>query len=133
MASFNKVVLVGNLTSDPELTYTPKGAGKTKFSIAINRKYKDAEGAVQEDITFVPITTWGKQAESCSQYLHKGSPVLIEGRLRITPYETEQGEKRKYAEVVAQSVQFLSSSKREEGDKEPDREPDSGHNDEVPF
>ncbi len=123
MAGFNKVILIGNLTSDPDLQYTSNGSAHAKFSIAVNRKYKDSSGEYQEDVTFVPITVWGKQAENVSNYLSKGRSVMIEGRLRISNFETDQGEKKKYTEVVAQSVQFL-------GGKETHKEAAS---EEVPF
>ena len=112
MAGFNKVILIGNLTSDPDLQYTANGSAKAKFNIAVNRKYKDSSGEMQEDVTFVPITVWGKQAENVSTYLSKGRPVMVEGRLRIHSFEGDNGEKRKYTEVVAQSVQFLGSAEK---------------------
>jgi len=125
MASFNKVILMGNLTSDPELKYTASGTAKATFSIAVNRKYKDSSGQAQEDVTFIPITVWAGQAENVSNYLSKGRSVLVEGRLRISNYEKE-GEKRKFTEVVAQNVQFL-------GSKEMSTESAASTNEEVPF
>ena len=109
MSGFNKVILIGNLTADPEMQYTANGTARTKFSIAVNRKYKDSNGEAQEDVTFIPITVWGKQAENASTYLSKGRPVMVEGRLRIASFENEQGEKRKFTEVIAQNIQFLGS------------------------
>ena len=106
-ASLNKVIMIGNLTADPELQYTSGGTARTKFSIAINRQYKDKSGQLQEDVTFVPIVAWGSQAENCANYLSKGRSVAIEGRLRISTFETQDGEKKKMVEVVAQNVQFL--------------------------
>ena len=122
MASFNRVILIGNLTSDPDLQYTSSGTAKVKFSIAVNRKYKDSSGQMQEDVTFVPITVWGGQAENIATYLSKGRSVMVEGRLRISNYEKD-GEKRKFTEVVAQTVQFLGSKDK----------PAAPTNEEVPF
>ncbi len=115
-ASFNKVILIGNLTADPELQYTASGTARAKFSIAINRKYKDSSGQLHEDVTFVPIVAWGAQAENCANYLGKGRSVAVEGRLRIDSFETQEGEKRKFTEVVAQSVQFLGGPPRAESE-----------------
>lgn len=104
---FNKVILMGNLTRDPELRYTPQGTSVCNFGIAVNRKYKQAE-EVKEEVTFINIVVFGKQADTCGQYLNKGSAVLIEGRLQERRWETEDGKKRSKHEVVAQNVRFLS-------------------------
>jgi single-strand DNA-binding protein len=109
MAGLNRVVLIGNLTDDPELRYTQNGVARTRFAIAINRRWKDREGALQEETTFVPIVVWGQQAENCANYLEKGRLVAVEGRLRIDSFETEEGERRKVIEVVAENVQFLGA------------------------
>ena len=114
-ASLNKVIMIGNLTADPELQYTSGGTARTKFSIAINRQYKDKSGQLQEDVTFVPIVAWGSQAENCANYLSKGRSVAIEGRLRISSFETQDGEKKKMVEVVAQNVQFLGGARTSDG------------------
>jgi len=106
-ASLNRVILIGNLTADPELRYTPSGTARTRFSIAVNRQYKDSSGHLQEEVTFVPIVTWGSQAENCANYLSKGRSVAVEGRLRIDSFENSEGERRKVVEVVASTVQFL--------------------------
>ena len=110
MASLNSVVLIGNLTRDPELRYTQSGAAKAQFSIAINRYWKDREGNRQEETTFVPIVVWGAQAENCANYLKKGRPAAVEGRLSIRSYTTDEGEQKKITEVVAHSVQFLGGA-----------------------
>jgi len=112
-ASLNKVILIGNLTADPELRYTPSGTARTRFSIAVNRQYKDASGQLQEDVTFVPIVAWGSQAENCANYLSKGRSVAVEGRLRIDSFENAEGERKKVVEVVASSVQFLGGPPRQ--------------------
>ncbi|MGD9675265.1 MAG: single-stranded DNA-binding protein [Candidatus Bipolaricaulia bacterium] len=111
-ASLNRVILIGNLTGDPELRYTPGGTARARFSIAVNRQYKDASGQLQEEVTFVPIVTWGSQAENCANYLRKGRSVAVEGRLRIDSFENAEGERVKITEVVASTVQFLGGPTR---------------------
>jgi single-strand DNA-binding protein len=106
-ASLNRVILIGNLTADPELRYTPGGTARVRFSIAVNRQFKDASGKFQEEATFVPIVVWGAQAENCANYLRKGRSIAVEGRLRIDSFENADGEKVRVTEVVASSVQFL--------------------------
>ena len=117
-ASLNRVILIGNLTADPELRYTPSGTARTRFAIAVNRQYKDSSGQLQEEVTFVPIVTWGTQAENCANYLTKGRSVAVEGRLRIDSFETAEGERRKVVEVVASTVQFLGGPPRGSEPKE---------------
>lgn len=102
---FNKVILIGNLTKDPELRYTPQGTPVTTFRIAVNSKYKQADDVKQETL-FIDNVVFGKQAESCSKYLNKGSSVLVEGRLQERRWESNGQQKSKF-EVVAQSVRFL--------------------------
>jgi len=104
---FNKVILMGNLTRDPEIRYTPQGTSVCNFSLAVNRKYKQGE-EIKKEVTYIDIVTFGKQAETCGQYLNKGSGVLVEGRLQERRWETEEGQKRSKYEVVAQTVRFLS-------------------------
>jgi len=106
-ASFNKVLLMGNLTRDPEVRYIPSGSAVATFSIAVNRVYKDQAGAKKEEVTFVRIVVWGRRAEVCGQYLSKGSPVFVEGRLKSRSWQTPEGQTRTAMEVVADSVQFL--------------------------
>ena len=116
MASFNKVLLMGNLTRDPELRYIPSGTAVAKFGLAVNRDYVDKQsGEKKENVCFVDITVWGKQAETCNQYLSKGRPVFIEGRLEFSSWETKEGDKRSKLEVIAERVQFLGGRKDEEG------------------
>ena len=115
-ASLNRVILIGNLTADPEMRYTPNGTARTRFSIAVNRQYKNASGQLQEEVTFVPIVTWGSQAENCANYLSKGRSVAVEGRLRIDSFENAEGERRKVVEVVASTVQFLGGPGGRSGD-----------------
>jgi single-strand DNA-binding protein len=103
---FNKVILIGNLTKDPELRYTPQGTPVASFRLAVNYRYKQSDEAKQETI-FIDNVVFGKQAESCSKYLNKGSSVLVEGRLQERRWESE-GQQRSKFEVIAQSVRFLS-------------------------
>ncbi len=107
MANFNRVFLMGNLTRDPELRYTPNGTAVTKLGIAVNRRYKTQTGEVKEETAFITVVVWGKQAETCSQFLSKGRPVFVEGRLQSRSWETQDGQKRNVLEVNASRVQFL--------------------------
>ena len=109
MASLNKVFLVGNLTRDPERSYTPKGMALTKFGMAVNHVYTTEAGEKREEANFFDIVVWGKQAEAAAQYLSKGRPVLIEGRLKYDSWQNDKGEKRSKVSVVAERVQFLGS------------------------
>lgn len=103
---YNKVILIGNLTKDPELRYTPQGTPVATFRIAVNSKFKQA-GELREEALFIDTVVFGKQAETCSQYLNKGKSVLVEGRLQERKFEHE-GQQRSKFEVVAQTVRFLS-------------------------
>jgi single-strand DNA-binding protein len=116
MASFNKVILVGNLTRDPELRYTPKGMAIAKLGLAVNRNWKTETGESKEEVTFIDVDAFGKQAEVIGQYLKKGRPILIEGRLRLDQWDDKQtGQKRSRLGVVAEVVQFLGSPRGGEG------------------
>jgi len=114
MANLNKVLLMGNLTRDPEPRFTPSGTQVTTFDIAINRTYRTKDGEKKEETCFVTIETWGRQAETCAEYLHKGSSVFVEGRLKFSKWESQTGEKRSKLEVTAERVQFLGGRKAEE-------------------
>ncbi len=135
MTSFNKVILLGNLTRDPEVRYTPNGIAVASFAIAVNRKYKQGD-ETKEEVSYIDIVVFGKQAESCGQYISKGDSVLIDGRLQQRRWETEEGQKRTKIEVVAQSVNFMpkrpSSGSQGHGHAEPAPETpvDEG---EIPF
>ncbi len=107
MANFNKVLLMGNLTRDPELRYIPSGAAVTSFDLAVNRVYTMQSGEKKKDTCFIRIIVWGKMAEVCGEYLAKGSPVFVEGRLQSRSWVTQDGQKRNTIEVVANNVQFL--------------------------
>jgi single-strand DNA-binding protein len=103
---FNRVIFIGNLTKDPELRYTPNGAAVSTFRIAVNTRYKQGEENKEETL-FIDTVVFGKQAENCSQYLSKGSQVLVEGRLQERRWESDGQQKSKF-EVIAQNVRFLS-------------------------
>ncbi|PIS33788.1 MAG: single-stranded DNA-binding protein [Candidatus Omnitrophica bacterium CG08_land_8_20_14_0_20_41_16] len=109
MASYNKVLLMGNLTKDPELRYTPQGTAVANLRLAVNRKYKDKNQELKEEVCFITAVVWNKQAETCNQYLHKGSGVFVEGRLQSRSWEDKTGAKRNVIEVKAERVQFLGS------------------------
>ncbi|MDP2167042.1 MAG: single-stranded DNA-binding protein [Thermodesulfovibrionales bacterium] len=103
---YNRIILIGNLTKDPELRYTPQGTPVTSFRIAVSSKYKQS-GEMKEETLFIDTVVFGKQAESCSQYLQKGRSVLVEGRLQERRWESDGQQKSKF-EVLAQTVRFLS-------------------------
>ena len=125
--SYNKIILIGNLTKDPELRYTPQGTPVTSFRIAVNTKYKQSDEMKQETL-FIDNVVFGKQAESCSKYLSKGSSVLVEGRLQERRWEKDGQQKSKF-EVIAQSVRFLSSKRGEGGESGRAEEVDLGAHD----
>ncbi|MGM9572639.1 MAG: single-stranded DNA-binding protein [bacterium] len=101
----NRIILIGRLTRDPELRYTQSGVAVASFTLAVNRNFKNAQGEIEAD--FIDIVVWRNQAENCANYLGKGRLVAVEGRLQVRTYETQEGQKRKVAEVVADSVRFL--------------------------
>jgi len=109
MANLNRVLLMGNLTRDPEVRYTPKGTAVTDISIAINRVIGSEEGERREEVTYVDVTLWGRQAEVAQQYLAKGRGVFLEGRLQLDTWDDKQtGQKRSRLKVVGKSMQMLS-------------------------
>ena len=108
MASFNRVILVGNLTRDPELRYTPSGTAVTDIGLAVNDRRKNAQGEWVEETTFVDVTLWGRTAEIASEYLGKGAPALIEGRLKLDTWESD-GQKRSKLKVIGEKLQLLSA------------------------
>lgn len=107
MANFNKVLLIGNLTKDPELRYTPQGVAVVNLRMAVNRKFKDKNQEWKDEVCFITAVAWDKQAETCNQYLRKGSPLFVEGRLQSRSWEDNAGQKRSVVEVRAERVQFL--------------------------
>jgi single-strand DNA-binding protein len=116
MANLNRVLLIGNLTRDPEIRFTPKGAQVGEVGLAVNRKWKDANGESQEEVTFIDVVMWGKLAELASQYLTKGRSVFCEGRLQLDVWDDKQtGQKRSRLRVVAENMQFLGGQNTEGG------------------
>ena len=113
---FNRVILIGNLTRDPELRYTPQGTSVCSFGLAVNEKRKKGE-EWEDKVNFIDITVFGKQADACGQYLAKGSQVLIDGKFEQQRWTTDDGQKRSKIQVIAQQVKFLG--KRKEGDTAP--------------
>ena len=106
MVGFNKVILIGNLTRNPELRYTPSGTPVVNFPLAVNRRYRQADEP-KEEVCYVDIVVFGRQAEHCGQYLNKGDGCIVDGRLQQRRWETDDGQKRSKHEVVAQTVTFL--------------------------
>jgi single-strand DNA-binding protein len=119
MANLNKVFLIGNLTRDPELRYTPAGVAVANLGLAVNRRFRDKSGELKEDVCFLTVTVWDKQAEACCQYLKKGSPVFVEGVLQSRSWETNDGQKRSTIDVRAERVQFLGKFTPTEGKGDP--------------
>jgi single-strand DNA-binding protein len=142
-ASINRVVLVGNLTRDPELRHTPSGTAVCSLRLAVNTRRKDESGQWTDKPNYFDITVWGQQGENCAQYLAKGRPVAIDGRLEWREWEAQDGNKRQAVEVVADSVQFLGG--RSDGEGAPayvpagaaagsgDDFPPSPADDDIPF
>jgi single-strand DNA-binding protein len=146
MASFNKVILAGNLTRDPELRYTPQGRAICRFTLAVNRKYKLESGEAREEVTFVDVDAFGRQAEVVSQYMRKGRPLLVEGRLKLDQWEDKTTQQKKSVlRVVLETFAFIDSNRSDGGPSEttPQKtaaapapsEPDSTpqEEDDVPF
>jgi single-strand DNA-binding protein len=138
MASLNKVILIGNLTRDPELRYTPSGLAIAKFGLAVNDKFKQGD-EWKEKVNFIDIVVWGKQGENCSEYLAKGRSVCVDGRLQYSTWETEEGQKRSKIEVVADRVVFLGGKGgQDDSGKAGGRDAGAGQaepsqSDDVPF
>jgi single-strand DNA-binding protein len=108
-ASLNKVLLMGNLTRDPEVKYTPKGTAVCDLAMAINDSYKAQDGTIKETVTYVDVEVWGRTAENCKQYLTKGRPIFVEGQLKLDQWE-QDGQKKSRLKVRADRVQFLGGS-----------------------
>ncbi len=142
MASLNRVILIGNLTRDPELRCTPSGATVANFGIAVNRRWTNKQGERVENVDFFNVVCWGKLAELVSQNITKGTPVAIDGRLQYRAWETSEGQKRSTVEVVAENVQFLgrmssrTGSENLKSDFEPDvatENTDVNLDEDIPF
>jgi len=117
MANFNKVIIAGNLTRDPELRYTPKGTAVARITLAVNRTYSSSEGGEKkEEVSFVDVDVWGRQAEVISQYMKKGRPLLVEGRLKQDTWEDKNTkQKQSKLKVVLESFSFIDSNRSEGG------------------
>jgi len=110
MANFNKVIIAGNLTRDPELRYTPKGTAVVRMGMALNRTWKNESGESKEEVTFVDVDVWGRQAEVIAQYMRKGRPLLVEGRLKLDSWEDKNThQKQSKLKVVLESFSFIDS------------------------
>ena len=136
MASLNKVFLMGNLTRAPELRYTPSGTAVSDLRLAVNRAYTTQSGEKRQETYFLTVVVWGKQAESCGEYLDKGSPILVEGRLQTREWEGKDGQRRNVVEVVADRIQFLGRGRGAAPEPEMAEEPAEralGGEEEVPF
>ena len=120
MASLNKALMIGNLTRDPEIRYVPSGSAVASFTVAMNRVYKLQTGEKKEETSFVRVVVWGRLAEVCGEYLKKGSPVFVEGRLQSRSWDGADGQKRSTLEVIATNIQFLKGGS---GTGAPSREP----------
>ncbi|MCP4649342.1 MAG: single-stranded DNA-binding protein [PVC group bacterium] len=120
MANLNKVLLMGNLTRDPELRYAPNGSAVTTFSVAMSRVFNNAAGEKKEDVCYVRVVCWARLAQTCSEYLFKGRPVFVEGRLQSRSWQAQDGTKRNTIEVIAQNVQFLGKGKTQDSSSVPD-------------
>jgi len=118
VVGFNKIILIGNLTRDPELRYTPSGTPVVNFPLAVNRRYRQGDEQ-KEEVCYVDIVVFGRQAENCGQYLSKGDGAIVDGRLQQRRWETEEGQKRSKHEVVAQTVTFLPKKQATQGSGEP--------------
>ncbi len=124
-ANLNRIFLIGNLTRDPELRYVPSGTAVANFTVACNRVYVLQSGEKKEEVSFIRTVVWGRRAEVCGEYLSKGSPVFVEGRLRIRSWKAADGQNRSTTEVIASSVQFLGSSKSKQPPKSENHEDQS--------
>src|SRR5664279_5697456 len=116
MANFNKVILMGNLTRDPELRYTPKGTAVARITLAVNRTWKSESGESKEEVSFVDVDVWGRQAEVIGQYMKKGRPLLVEGRLKQDTWEDKNTkQKQSKLKVVLESFSFIDSNRGDGG------------------
>lgn len=145
MASFNRVILVGNLTRDPQLSYTPSNTPVCEIGIAVNHKWRDREGNSREEVCFVDAVAYGKQAEVINQYMRKGNPMLVEGRLRYRQWTNKEGQNRSKLDVFVENFTFLGGGRsdggnrggsgRQNNDEPPpyDDSMDAGGGDDIPF
>ncbi len=120
MANVNKVILIGNLTRDPELKYLPSQTAVAEFGLAVNRTWTGQDGVKKEEVTFVDCSAFGRQAETLQKYVKKGSPLFVEGRLKLDQWEAQDGSKRSKMRVVIENFQFLGGGQRSGGDHAPE-------------
>ncbi len=133
--NYNKVIIAGNLTRNPELRYTPQGTAYASFDIALNRRWTDSDGNKQEKVVFVPVEAWRKQAESISSYVQKGSPLLVEGRIEMDSWE-KGGQKRTKLKVAVERFEFIGEMKEKNEPSEEEKFQEQVENqpeDDVPF
>ena len=140
MVSVNRIIIIGNLGSEPEMRFTPNGRPVTSFSVATNRRYTTSDGERREETEWFTVVTWGRLAEQCNQYLNKGRLVYVEGRLRSHSWEGQDGQKRSRNEIVADRVSFLDRQGSGGGGYQEEKPADSGFNgiddiepDDIPF
>ncbi len=135
MNSMNQVILIGNLTRDPELRKIPSGKAVADLGLAVNDGYKDKDGKAVERTVFVDVVTWDRQAETCAEFLKKGAPVAVEGKLQLDQWQTDSGEKRNKLRVRAQRVHFLGrpAKSKAEAEPKPSQKADIPDEEEVPF
>lgn len=137
MPNLNKVMLIGHLTRDPEMRYTPKGTAVAKFGLAVNREWKTDSGEKKKDVVFIDIDAFGRQAETISQYVKKGHPPYVEGRLKLDTWEDKNShEKKSKITVTLENFQFLKSadpSDRSDSSDSEDRPASHDTDDDVPF
>jgi single-strand DNA-binding protein len=131
--NYNRVILAGNLTRDPELSYTPSNTAVCVFGMAINRKWKGKDGNSKEEVCFVDVTAYGRTAEVVNQFMVKGRPILCEGRLRFQAWENKEGAKRSKLDVVMEHMQFLPTGERRESQAHDKGDCDPVGDDAIPF
>ncbi|MCM8819349.1 MAG: single-stranded DNA-binding protein, partial [Candidatus Omnitrophica bacterium] len=119
MLSFNKVFLIGNLTKDPELRYTPQGTAVATLRLAVNTPFKNKEGELKQETCFINVVVWGQMAEVCNQYLQKGRLILVEGRLQSRTWQDTEGKNRSSIEIRAVRIQFMPKTFREKEEQQP--------------
>jgi single-strand DNA-binding protein len=118
MRGYNKVILIGNVSRDPELRYTLNKRAYVRFSVAVGYSWKDQNGEIKENVDFIPVVVWGPLAEFCGKYLKKGTGVLVEGRIQTGSYEAKDGSGKRYTtDILASGVQFVGSKKEDGGGK----------------
>ena len=134
MKGFNRIVMMGRLTRDPQVRQIASGRSVSDLGLAVAEAYKNKDGEITERVCFVDIVTWGKQAEACGEYLKKGSPILVEGRLQLNTWETSDGQKRSKHRVSADRIEFLNGNKaNSHSDKKPALAGSAAVDDNTPF